>query len=103
MRIVPGDHCLVDEGVLASVVAIDQSIFIIGVKLFSDCDQLLILVTGHVDKSVLDVIELSFGLQARSECVAGSTLNALDYIDKRAGSHVVRTASFQLIVRFSSP
>lgn len=103
VQVVLSDRCLVDQDIFTNVFAIDGSISVLDVKPLNGSDHLLILVTTYVDKAVLDVIELPFGIPLRSEDVAGSAFDTLNNTDEWASSHVVRTAPLQLTVRFSSP
>lgn len=75
MRVVPGYRCLGDEDVLADVVAINEAVGFLDVESFYGSDHSLLVVTSHVDESVLDVTGLPFAPHRGARMLLAAPVN----------------------------
>lgn len=76
-----GDRCLVDEGVLAGVLASNKDVLILDVKPFKGSKRSLISASAQVDKSSLLLLTMCRGLPALREDVDIRGLVAPDRLD----------------------
>lgn len=84
VRVVPCDNCLMTEYVLASVVAIDASIFVFPVRPFTGTQRSSVSASSQAGKIILHVLMLCRGFHKLSQGAVIRRLLARERLDEPA-------------------